>query len=173
VGCFPKANKDAAADASADDAAPVASAAPVVDAGAAAKPAAAHSASKIMFHGTAVPTCTGGTVLVTEALSPYTPRCSKKCSAEADCPHGTCILQVNLKPDGSPASNPENIKACVATEAPTTPSAKPSASAAAPGAPPKCAANQHYDDISKKCRALGDCPAGYTWNDPMQSCIQQ
>lgn len=59
------------------------------------------------------------------------------------------------------------------SQPPTTPSAKPSAAATPPSTPPKCGANQHYDDINKKCRPYGDCPAGYDWNDPMKSCIQQ
>lgn len=40
-----------------------------------------------------------------------------------------------------------------------------------PAAAPTCGAGQHYDAISKTCRAYGDCPKGYRWNEPMKSCV--
>lgn len=127
-----------------------------------------------------VPTCAKGQVMGTEALSPFTPFCAAPCKTNADCKGNTACEPVNaLAPDGTIAkSGPELIKVCVpsfpatpTTKASGAPSAAAPSAAAATGAAPKCGPNQHFDDIDKKCRAFGDCPKGFHWNDPMKSCI--
>jgi hypothetical protein len=55
----------------------------------------------------------------------------------------------------------------VASAGAEKPPKKPAAGAAAT----TCGPNQHFDAINKVCRALGECPKGYRWNEPMQSCV--
>ena len=122
----------------------------------------------------ALPTCAKGQVLATVAMSPFKPFCAPTCKTNADCKGVLCEDVNALGADGGRPKGPEFIKVCdpeaVATSATSAASAKPSASAP-PATAAKCGPNQHFDDINKKCRAFGDCPAGFHWNDPMKSCI--
>jgi hypothetical protein len=127
-----------------------------------------------------IPTCAKGQVMATVAMSPFKAFCGAPCKTNADC-HGQLCEDVNsLGPDGNRAkSGPEFIKVCdpeTSVAVATGPSGgRASTSASASAAPPataaKCGPNQHFDDIDKKCRAFGDCPKGFRWNDPMKSCI--
>lgn len=117
-----------------------------------------------------VPTCVPGQVMGSEALSPLKPFCGAKCKTDADCKGVVCMTVNELGPDGAPAKSGAYIKLCNANE-PVAAGAAPSASAAAKPVATKCKPSEHFDDINKKCRPLGDCPKGYHWVDPMQSCV--
>ena len=169
-----------AADAAPAAAAPAAAAVPVNDAGPVAKNAATAAATAKTKSAL---TCAKGQLMGTEALSPFSPFCGAPCKTNADCKGGLACTDVNaLAPDGTIAkSGPPFIKLCMpgTTAAPTTgkagaaSSSAPSAATAtaAAAAAPKCGPNQHFDDINKKCRAFGDCPKGFHWNDPMKTCL--
>ena len=103
----------------------------------------------------AVPACSKGKVLGTEALSPFKPVCGAPCKTDADCTGVACTDVNALAPDGTIAkSGPPFIKICdpdivVEKTAPgskPTPSASASASASAASAKKKddcgCGAGQ-------------------------------
>lgn len=176
---LPKAEDGGATAASADASATVAAVAPsapasagpaasaaaaTTDAGATAKNAATAATAKDRY---AVPTCPKGQVPATIAMSPFKAFCGAPCKTDADCKGLSCTAVNALAPN---APQPY-IKVCD-PETPEAPSGKPAASAApAPAAATKCRPNEHFDDISKKCRPLGDCPKGFRWNEPMQTCL--
>ncbi len=110
-----------------------------------------------------IPTCPAGQLLGTEALSPFRPFCGAKCASDSDCRGVGCTNVNALKPDGTLVADESYIKLC-------DPDYKLTPTSAAP-ARAKCGAGEHFDDINKKCRAFGDCPKGYHWNDPMKSCL--
>jgi hypothetical protein len=159
-------DNDAGAIATADtaSAAATASEAPAAASAHTAKAAASATAAKPKM-----PNCPMNTRLASSSLTPLKPFCSVECETDAECNGYGCLHVYLLKDDGTPEKGGLHKLCGVGKAAPTpTPSAAASGN---PGAPPKCSPKEHYDDINKKCRPLGDCPSGYHWNDPMQSCV--
>jgi hypothetical protein len=137
---------------------------------------AANSAAgpKIGYQGAKIPTCGKGQLMGSEAMSPFKPFCGAPCKADAECKGGACVSVNALTPDGTNVTTgPQFIKICEQglTPAPSAAATTTAAPTSTPAGPGKCTPKEHWDDINKKCRPLGDCPKGYRWNDPMQSCV--
>lgn len=116
-------------------------------------------------HKAKLPKCADGLFLVSDKTNPISPRCSKMCEDDSDCPSGKCETAVHLDDKGNPAminSVSTNMSVCTALVVKDAGPTKPVSV-------PKCAADETHYAMSEgapifcskdSCSADKDCKGG-------------